>query len=197
MKSRRPGRRPGKSGTREAILGAAARHFGERGFDDTTLRGVAREAGVDPALIIHYFDSKAGLFVAAFEWRFDPKRRTRRVLRRGRRHAGEELARMFLEIWDREGRRHPIITLLRSATVEPAAAELMREVLRERVFEPLMDQLKVDRPELRANLVASQLLGLGLARHVVELEPLAGAKAASVVAAVAPTLQRYLTGEIP
>lgn len=196
LKSSRSGRRPGKSGTREAILRAAARQFSEHGFENTSLRGVAREAGVDPALVVHYFGGKSGLFVAAFEWRFDPKSRIRWILRRGHEHVGEELARLFVEIWDRERRRHPLVTLLRSATVDPAAAALLRDVLRNKVFEPLLVELDVDRPELRANLVASQLLGLALARHVVELEPLAGEEPEAVVAAVGPTLQRYLTGEL-
>jgi AcrR family transcriptional regulator len=192
MKSARTGRRPGDSGTRDAILRAAAAQFRERGFERTSLRGVAREAGVDPALVVHYCGGKAGLFVAAFEWRFEPRRRMERILRRGRRHAGEELARLFLEIWDRERSRHPLITLLRSATVEPAAAELMRDVLRE-VLSPLVRELDADEPDLRTSLVASQLLGHALIRHVVELDPLATGDAETIVAAVAPTLQRYLT----
>jgi AcrR family transcriptional regulator len=197
LKSKRTGRRPGDGGTRQAILRTAATHFAERGFEDASIRGIARAAGVDPSLVVHYFGSKAGLFVAAFQWRFDPASRLPKVLARGRRHAGEELARLFLEVWDEQGRRHPVITLLRSATVEPAAAELMRDVLREQVLAPLMAELRADRPEERAALVASQLLGLALMRHVVCLEPLAGAERDAVAAAVGPALQRYLTGRLP
>jgi hypothetical protein len=89
------------------------------------------------------------------------------------------------------------LTLLRAATIEPAAAELMRDFLLGELFPPLMRELRADHPELRANLAVSQLVGLGIARYVLELEPIASMSEDEVVGWVAPTLQRYLTGRVP
>jgi AcrR family transcriptional regulator len=192
----RTGRRPGDSGTREAILAAARRQFAAKGYDAASMRAIAAEAGVDVALVAHFFGNKAGLLAEAIEWPFDPEDEIPRVLAKGPERAGAGLVRLLVETWDHEGSRHAIITLLGSATTEPRAAELMRTFLQHRLLGPLLKQLDVDRPELRAELAASQLLGLGLARHVLAFEPLASADAASVVDWVAPSVQRYLTGEL-
>jgi AcrR family transcriptional regulator len=194
----RTGRRPGASSSRTAILDAARQLFAERGYVGTTMRAVATEAGVDASLIVHFFGSKAGLLGAAIEWPFDPEVEMRRIAAvRGRRHAGEELARLVVRTWDREGDRNAIMTLLRAATIEPAAAELMREFFERRLYPPLVDALGLGEADLRPNLVASQLLGLGVARYVLRLQPLADMSEEEVVRWIGPTLQRYLTGRKP
>jgi AcrR family transcriptional regulator len=193
----RTGRRAGQSGTREAILEAARRLFAERGYDGASLRAIGAEAGVDAALVVHFFGTKANLLTASVRWPFDPEVELERVLSAGRPRMGDALARLFVDTWDRLGERNPIITLLRSATTEPAAAALMREFMSRRLMKPLLERVGSDRPELRGDLVVAQLLGLGVARYVLRLEPLAGAPADLVVATVGPALQRYLTGKLP
>jgi AcrR family transcriptional regulator len=193
----RTGRRAGQSGTREAILEAARRLFAERGYDGASLRAIGAEAGVDAALVVHFFGTKAELLTASVRWPFEPDVELERVVAAGRSRMGAELARLFVDTWDRLGERNPIITLLRSATTEPAAAALMREFMSRRLMTPLLERVGSDQPDLRGDLVIAQLLGLGIARYVVRLEPLAGAPADVVVAAVGPALQRYLTGKLP
>lgn len=193
----RTGRRAGQSGTREAILEAARRLFAEQGYDGASLRAIGAEAGVDAALVVHFFGSKAKLLTASVRWPFDPEVELERVLEAGRSRMGAALARLFVDTWDRLGERNPIITLLRSATTEPAAAALMREFMSQRLVKPLLQRVGSDQPELRGDLVIAQLLGLGVARYVLRLEPLASAPGDVVVAAVGPTLQRYLTGKLP
>ena len=193
----RTGRRPGASGSREAILDAARRLFADHGYVATSLRAIGAEAGVDAALIIHFFGTKAELLAAAVQWPFDPETEMEHISARGRRHAGEELVRLVVRTWDREGDRNAIMTLLRAAAVEPAAADLMREFIQHDLFPPLMRRLKPSQPELRANLVSSQLMGLGIARYVLRVEPLAGMSEDDVVSWVAPNVQRYLTGRAP
>jgi AcrR family transcriptional regulator len=182
---------------REAILDAARRLFAEHGYVDTSMRMIAGEAGVDAALIVHFFGSKAQLLAEAVRWPFDPEERMARVMARGRRHAGEELARLVVGTWDREGDRDAIMTLLRAATIEPAAADLLRKFIEDDLFPPLMRRLGVADGELRANLASSQVVGMGIARYVVRLEPLASLSEDEVVRWIAPTLQRYLTGRAP
>jgi len=193
----RTGRRPGNSGSREAILDAATRLFAEHGYVATSLRAIAAEAGVDAALIIHFFGTKAKLLTAAVKWPFDPEAEMERVSARGRRHAGEELVRLVVRTWDREGDRNAIMTLLRAAAVEPAAAELMRAFIQHDLFPPLMRRLRPSHPELRAGLASSQLMGLGIARYVLRIAPLAEMSEDEVVSWVAPNIQRYLTGPAP
>jgi AcrR family transcriptional regulator len=194
--TRRTGRRPGASSTREEILKAAERLFAERGYEGATIRAIAADAGVDAALVIHFFANKATLLGEAVQWPFDPDVEVPKLLIDGRRHAGGHLVELFVRIWDQEGTRNPVLTLLRAATTEPAAAEMMHEFLRDRLLAPLMRQLKADHADLRANLVASQLVGLGIARYVLGFEPLASAEAADVVAWISPTVQRYLSGKL-
>lgn len=193
----RTGRRAGQSGTREAILTAARRLFAERGYDGASLRAIGAEAGVDAALVVHFFGTKANLLTEAVRWPFAPEAAVEQVAAAGRAGAGEALARVFVDTWDGLGERNPIITLLRTATTEPAAAALLREFLSRRLLQPLLGRLRSDQPDLRADLVISQLVGLAMTRYILRFEPLASAPPDAVVAAVGPALQRNLTGKLP
>jgi AcrR family transcriptional regulator len=193
----RTGRRPGsETGTREAILEAAERLFRERGYDAASMRAIAGAAGVDAALVVHFFGTKANLLAAAVQWPFDADRELPRLLAGGPDQVGRRLAALFTRTWDREGQSNPVITLLRAATTEPRAAELIDEFLRTRLFGPLLARLGSDRPELRGDLAASQLVGLGMVRYILRFEPLASARPQQVSTWIAPVLQRYLTGQL-
>jgi AcrR family transcriptional regulator len=195
-KTPRTGRRPGTSSSRDDILRAARKLFAERGYTNATMRAIAAEAGVDAALVVHFFGSKASLLAEAVEWPFDPAAEMPKLLAGGKREVGRNLVKLFVRTWDAEGTRNPILTLLRASIVEPQAAEMMGEFLRRRLFGPLVAELGSDQPDLRGNMAASQLIGLGLVRYVQRVEPLASARPNDVVAWYGPTLQRYLTGKL-
>jgi AcrR family transcriptional regulator len=192
----RRGRRPGAPDTRAAILDAARSAFAEKGFGGTTIRGVAAEAGVDAALVHHYFGTKDDLFVAALELPVDPRQAIAPALVDGPDGAGERLLRVFLGVWD-DPAYSPVFVALARTLLDPSAGHLMREGFLPVVLQPVGRALGLDRPDLRMSLVASQILGLVLGRYVLALEPLASLPADTVVAAYAPTLQRYLTGDLP
>ncbi len=191
----RTGRRPGANDTREAILAAARRLFAERGYNGASMRAIAAAAGVDAALIVHFFGTKAQLLIAATAWPFDPAWELPGLLADPER-VGERLARLFVGSWDRAGSGNPLITLLRAATTEPAAADLLAEFLRVGLLGPLVAGLGSDQPELRSNLVAAQVAGVALVRYILGFEPLVSADAEQVVQWVGPALQRYLTGSL-
>src|SRR3954471_14441327 len=115
-KTPRTGRRAGSSSSRDAILDAPRRLFAGLAYHAASMRAIATEAGVDAALVVHFFGSKAKLLTASVRWPFDPDVEVERVLAAGRDRAGEALARLFVSTWDDLGKRNPIITLLRSAT---------------------------------------------------------------------------------
>jgi AcrR family transcriptional regulator len=179
------------------VLAAARECFAERGFEGSTIRAIAAAAGVDPALVHHYFGSKEDLFVAAVEAPVDPADLLPEVLAGGREALGENVLRLFLRVWD--GPMQPAgLALVRSATGSDHRARLLREFLVARVMRRVVGTLDVPpaEREARGALVASQLAGLIMTRYVLHLEPLASASTESLVAAFAPTLQRYLTGEV-
>ncbi|MDO3704688.1 TetR family transcriptional regulator [Micromonospora sp. C28SCA-DRY-2] len=196
--ARRTGRRPGKPDTREAILDAARTAFAERGFDAASIRAIAATAGVDPALVHHYFGSKDQLFLAAMNAPVNPGELIPRIVAGDRDGIGERLVRLFLGVWDSPAGTAGV-ALLRSAMSNEWTARLLREFLVTQVLRRVLDHLDVDPAELplRGSLVASQLIGLAVMRHVVRLEPIASAPAETLVAVVAPTVQRYLTGDLP
>jgi AcrR family transcriptional regulator len=191
----RTGRRPGPSGTREAILEAARRAFAVNGYTRATIRGVAADAAVDPALVHHYFGSKQNLFIEAVQLPVNPTV-TLEALRDSGGITGERMITTFLSIWDGAADRSPLMALVRTAISDEQAAAMLREFITTEIFGVLVKEL--DRPdaELRVALIGSQVVGLIIARYIVRLEPLASAPAAVVAAAVGPTIQRYLTGEI-
>jgi AcrR family transcriptional regulator len=195
-KTPRTGRRPGASTTQEQILEAARRLFLERGYQGATMRAIAKEAGVDASLIVHFFGNKLDLFAEAVEWPFEPEVEMPKLLADGRGQVGRNVVALLLRYWDQEGSRNPILTLLGASVIEPQAAEVLGEFVRDRLFAPLLDRLGSDMPQVRANLLASQLVGLGLLRYVLRYEPLASAKSSDVIDWVAPNVQRYLTGKL-
>jgi AcrR family transcriptional regulator len=192
----RRGRRPGSSDTRERILAAARFSFGELGFEAATIRVVAARAGVDPALVHHYFGTKQRLFLAAMEIPIDFSEVIPLVLDGPPEELGARIARFFLELWDSPAMHPLILGIVRSAATDPVAAGMFRRVLAEGPF--LAMAQATDRPDadLRATLVGTQLVGLAMARYIVRVEPIASADREVLVRAIGPTLQRYLTEDL-
>jgi AcrR family transcriptional regulator len=191
------GRRPGGPDTRGAILLAARRSFADKGFASTTIRAVAAEAEVDPALVHHYFGSKDDLFLAALEIPVDPRALLPTVFEGGVTGAGERLLRIFLSVWDDPRARLPLIALVRSSLVQEGPESLLQQGILRMILEPLRTALPSAEADRRVQLVISQMAGLVMTRYLLALEPLASMPADEVVAWVAPTLQRYLDGPLP
>ena len=191
--SRPRGRRPAGEDARGAIVTAARAEFAARGYDGTTLRGIARAAGVDPRLVHHYFDGKEDVFVAALELPVSPAELVSRVLDGPPGELGERLARFFLGTWDPPQGREVLVGLLRAAVSSPDAAHLLREFVTQNVFARIASVVDLPDAQLRADLMAAQLVGAAVLRYVVRVEPLASAPVETLVALLGPTLQRYLT----
>lgn len=197
-RGRPPGAR-GTGGARDAILAAARRRFAEDGYGRATVRAVARDAGVDPALVIHYFGSKADLFAAAVDLPVSPSDVVERLTAVPVDRLGEAVVRAALALWGEPGTLDAWVGLVRAAMADEAAAASLRDFVTNAIVEPLvarLDGVGVADGPLRGTLVASQVVGLGVARHIVGLEPLASLGGDGLVAAYAPTLQRYLTGPL-
>lgn len=191
---RRRGRRPAGSDARADILAAARAEFAAQGYDATSLRGVARRAGVDPALVHHYFDDKAALFATAQHLPINPGAAAEALLAGPADELGRRIVRFFLATWDSPEGRQGIVALLRSASTHDDAARTLREFLVREIFGRVVTGLGSDRPELRGSLVATQLIGLAMARYVVRVPGVADAPAAELEGWLGPTVQRYLTG---
>jgi AcrR family transcriptional regulator len=190
------GRRPGDSGTREAILAAARERFAAHGYDRTRIRDVAADARVDPALVHYYFESKDGLFVAAMQLPLRPAEVIAPVLAAGVDGLGERIVRRVLSVWDDPVNRTALLAIVGGASAHPGAAAALGEFVRGEIVARIAGAIEEDRSELRANLVASQVIGLVAARYVVQVEPLASLEPDEIVPLVGPTLQRYVSGPL-
>ncbi|HEY5169319.1 MAG TPA: TetR family transcriptional regulator [Thermoleophilia bacterium] len=193
---RRSGRRPGESSTREGILEAARASFAEHGYDRATIRDIASRAEVDPALVIHYFGSKEALFTEALQLPVQPGEVLARGMAAGPDQIGATVVRTFLEAWEPPETRVRLMAMLRSALTNDAAMGMIRDLLVREVFGPITEALGVPDAQLRATLVGSQLIGLSVMRYIGHIEPLASATVDELVAALGPTVQRYLTGDL-
>lgn len=189
---RRGGRRPGESSARADILEAARAAFAEHGYDRATIRDIAARASVDPALVMHYFGSKEALFTEALELPIRPSEVLARGMAAGRDQLGSTIVRTFLESWDAPETRVRLMAMLRSALTNEAAMGMIRDFLVREVFSPVTEALGVSDAQFRATLVGSQLVGLSVLRYIGRIEPLASASVDDLVAAVGPTVQRYL-----
>ena len=204
---RGPGRRAGESRTREAILDAARRRFGEQGYDGATIRAIAADAGVNPALVHHFYGTKERLFAAAMQLPVVPSDIITLVLGAERDRLGDEflprigevLIGTMLQAWDVADIRTAFLGLLRSAATSEQGVIMLREFVTSTILASLIQVAGLGdgaESRYRAALVASQVIGLGFARYVLGLEPLASATTEDLVAAIGPTMQRYLTGDI-
>jgi AcrR family transcriptional regulator len=190
------GRRPGAPDTRAEVLAAARASFAEKGFRGTTIRAVAAAAGVDPALVHHYFGSKDDLFLAALQMPVDPRELLAPVVAQGPDGAGERLLRTFLSVWDDPDTQVQLLAVVRSV-LSADGATLLQEGFIPVVVGPVLAQLVADRPEVRIPLVTSQVVGLIVTRYLIALPPMAHMPAEEVVARIGPVLQHYLTGDLP
>lgn len=187
----RVGRRPGRPDTRSEILDAAAKQFAEFGYDRASIRGIASAAGVDAALVHHYFGNKEQLFLDAVAIPFDPLTVTKEIAAAPPESRGPQMVRTFLSVWENPVARAPALALMRSALAHESAAKLLREfatrVMLSRVA-PLIDGPDA---KLRAEAAISHMLGLAFARYVIKIEPVASASVDDLVALIGPTIQRY------
>ena len=179
------------------MLAAAREAFADRGYDGASIRGIAATAGVDPALVHHYFGTKDALFLAAVEAPLDPDELLPAVLEAPPDERGAAVVRLVLRVWD--GPAQPaVLALVRSAVNHEWSAKLLREFVLAKIVRRVVGSF--DHPaaerDARGALVASQVVGMVMTRYVLKLDPVASATPESLVAAIGPTLQRYLTGEV-
>jgi AcrR family transcriptional regulator len=187
------GRRAGPTDSHGVILETARALFSERGFDGTTMRGIAQAAHVDSALIHHFFLSKEGLFFAAVHDAFVVPDLVTTVCQGDPDLAGERLARAFLTHWETPDIKPRAEGLIRSARAFDGADSALSEFIGGEVMRPVTIALGHGKPELRAALLGVQLIGIVYLRLVLKVEPLASMGVDDLVTYVAPTCQAYLT----
>jgi AcrR family transcriptional regulator len=194
---KRPGRPPGASDTRERILVSARDLFARNGFDKTSIRAVAAAAGVDSALVHHYYGTKERLFTAAIRIPIDPLTILGPLREAPVEELGYKLPSLLLPLWDSELGAGVIATI--RSLLSGADVGLMRSFMREVIIEEIA--ARVDNPPgsgiIRAEFVASQVAGVLMARYILELQPFASLPPEQIAETIAPNLQHYLTGELP
>lgn len=192
-RGRRSGRRPGESGTREAILASARQQFAAHGYDRAAMRAIAAGAGVDQRLIAHFFGSKQRLFLAAVGFPINPAEILPRVLAAGDEAAVTKgIARELTAILEQPELVQSLAAVIRATATEPEVARLMTDFFPDQVLAVVGGMLGPGDGRLRLTLLGSQMIGLVMARAVIGLEPLASAPARAVANAVAPNLARVL-----
>lgn len=204
---RRAGRRAGETRTREAILEAARRSFAAHGYDGATIRGIAAGAGVNPALVHHFYGTKEGLFAAAMQLPVRPGEILTHAFSKARdrlgedfqAHIGEIMVATMLRAWETAEVRTAFLGLLRTAATTDQGLVMLREFVTSAILASLVRAAgladDVD-GRYRAALVGSQVVGLGFTRYLLRLEPIASASTEDLVAAIGPAVQRYLTGDL-
>ena len=170
-----------------------ARHqFAERGYDATSLRAIAAEAHVDPALLIHYFGTKETLFVAATDFPIRPSELYGDLTSMPPDQAAAAIARRFLEVVDSDRSRNAILALVRSAVSNDRAASMLREFLTSELLNRIGELSEQPDASRRAGLIAAQLIGVAMLRHVVKVGSLADATAEELLDLLVPAILRYL-----
>jgi AcrR family transcriptional regulator len=170
--------------------------FAERGYEGATVRVIADRAGVDPAMVNHWFGGKEALFTASLDLPVDPAAILSDVIPGDPEHLAERIVARFLQVWDATGGA-PMAAVIQSIASHDIAARMLREFVTRVLVGRVLAAVAPDQHDLRAGLCGSQLIGLAIVRYVLKLEPLASADHATVIGAVAPNLQRYLTGPLP
>ena len=198
--ARSPGKRgprPGGPDTRAEILAAAGAVFSRESYARGSVRAVAREAGVDPALVRHYFSTKSELFVEAMRPPIDLGGHAARIAEGDPTLVGTRVMTFFIEVWDDPVRGPRIVALMRAALEHPEVAEFVRELIVEGVIQPVATAVGAKDPARAAITAASQVFGLAMMRHAAHMEPLASEPAESLIARFGPILTRLLREDSP
>ncbi|HET9754633.1 MAG TPA: TetR family transcriptional regulator [Myxococcales bacterium] len=193
--AKRTGRRPGARDSRGDILRAAQQLFSLKGYDATSVRAVAARARVDPALVLHFFGSKAELFAGSLQLPVDPAE-LEALLEGDRRTLGRRIAEFYFRRVFHE-RAETTLSLLRSCVSNPEAAAMLRRAMETSAVALLVRHFPGEEAALRGELCASHMMGLFLARRIVQVEPLASEDEERLIEAVAPALQHYLSAPLP
>jgi AcrR family transcriptional regulator len=186
----RTGRRPGQNETREHILAAARNQFGARGYAGATIRGIAAEAGVNPALVHHFFGTKDQVFVAALNLPVDPSMAVAVIVDGPRSEVGQRILGLFLRLWRDPVSRASFLALVRSVSTNEQAATMLRQFIEQVMLAKISEALDI--PKLRLTALVSQVMGIALTRYVVGVEPIASASEDELVSLVAPVIQHYI-----
>lgn len=190
-KTKRTGRRPGTTATREEIADAARTLFAEEGYERTSFRKIAAAAGVDAALVVHFYGAKEDLFRQVMALPPAIADALARLADGPRETAGRRLAEAVVDALENPTSRTITVGRIRCATTHPDAATLVRETVT-RDLRKVAEAMNDDRPDVRAVLIGAQVVGFALARYVVLVEPLASMSPAEVIDVIAPTFQHYL-----
>jgi AcrR family transcriptional regulator len=166
--------------------------FAEAGYDKTSVRDIAAAAGVDPAMIRHYFGSKANLFRATMGWPFEPEQIAERITGGERAELGGRLAQVFFELWEHSDTRAPLLAILRGAATHEESATLVRQFIQDRLYPQIARALAASDGELRVDLAMAQLLGIAYLRHILRIEPIASTPIDELIARTAPVITAHL-----
>ncbi|GGZ99499.1 TetR/AcrR family transcriptional regulator [Streptomyces bluensis] len=179
---------------RDRILEAAREEFSERGYDKTSVRGIAKAAGVDSALVHHYFGTKEQVFEAAISVAFAPALDAPKTVEEGPLDSvGERLTRFFFGVWETPATRTTLLAIVRSAVNNETAAAVFRRIVVAQLLRRIAGRLDLPDAEIRAELAAAQLVGIAMLRYVIRVDPLASADPEQIIARVAPVVQAHLT----
>jgi len=188
----RTGRRPGGVDTRGSILSAARSEFGNKGYHQATIRSIAAEAGVDPALVHHYFGTKEDLFATSIDLPLRPTELADTVFADGVESAGMRITTVFFTVWENQETRSPLLAMLRGAFGTEQGAEILREFFGTAMLGRVAPRIGGDDAELRVSLALSHLIGVAVLRYVIGFPSLRDVPVDQLIAAIAPRVQSYL-----
>lgn len=196
--TRRSGRWRTGQQNKQRIIDAARDHFMRDGYEQATVRAIAADAGVDVAMVYYHFGNKEGLFGAAvLDTPQHPLHQLAHLLDEGTDEVGARLVRDVVQRWDEGASFDPLLTVFRSAAIQPLARKLLHDTLAGPVAAQVAERFGVEDAELRVELVTVHLVGLAFARYQLKIEPMASASVDDLVAWIGPTVQRYLTDPNP
>lgn len=193
--TRRRGRRQGEPVSREVVLAAAKNRFATDGYERTTLRAIAKDAHVDPSMVLYLFGSKLDLFRESLRLILDPERLVEALSEAGG-DVGSRMVRVYLRIWESPETGPSMVVMLQSATSNSEAHEAFRTFMQTYVLAAVSGVLGGDEhARIRAMLAATTLVGTAVLRYVMKIPPLATIPNEDLVALLAPTVARYLTAD--
>ena len=187
----RTGRRPGGVDTRGSILSAARSEFGNKGYHQATIRSIAAEAGVDPALVHHYFGTKEDLFAASIDLPLRPTELADTVFGEGMESAGRRITTVFFTVWEDPETRSPLLAMLRGAFGTEQGAEILRDFFGTAMLSRVAPRIGGDDAELRVSLALSHLIGVAVLRYVIGFPSLRDVPVDQLIDAISPRVQSY------